>query len=314
MADATTAKTTELIENSKAAETDGLSDAESVADTDNRHLKNLYTTTQDFYQLIAVFINEVRKVLPCDGIEFNEDNTGLHFIDGVISQNRCNYEIKFGEELLGKICFSREKAFLNSEMATLDTMVAGLVLPLRNSLHYQQAVRYALRDNLTGLRNGNFYFDNIGLEIERARRYKTPFSLLLLNLDNFRELNEQYGHSSGNTIVVEVAGRLEHEARNSDIVFRIGGDEFLVFLPNTARAGAVKVAERLKDSIMSTISIDKRTDIQLTVSIGVVTVLANDTAFKLIDRADKALFHAKILGKNRIQTETDPAYVLTGRP
>ena len=310
MADIKTAMKADIYESTTTAETDGLSAAGSPADAENKGLKSLYMTTQDFYQLIAVFITEVRKVLPCDGIEYREDNIGLHFVDGVLNRNRCKYEIKYAEELLGDICFTREKEFLDSELSILETMVAGLVLPLRNSLHYQQAVRYALRDNLTGLRNGNFYFDNIGLEIERAQRYKIPFSLLLINLDNFRQLNEQHGHSAGNTVIVEIARRLEHEARNSDIIFRIGGDEFLVFLPNTDREGAIKVAERLKNSIMSCISIDESTDVQLTVSIGVVTVLVNDTAFKLIDRADKALFQAKILGKNRIQPEADSKQVL----
>ena len=198
--------------------------------------------THDFYQLINMFISDARRVLPCDGIKYREDKLGLNFIDGVIGRYQCNYKLKYGEHSLGEICFSRDRQFIESELTSIEKLVAGLVQPLRSALQYQQAVRSVLRDDLTGLRNGSSYYDSITQEIDRAHRYKVSFSLLLINLDNFREINEQYGRTAGNTLLVEVARRLEREARRSDIIFRKGGDEFLVFLPNTANAAAVKVA------------------------------------------------------------------------
>ena len=266
--------------------------------------------THDFYQLINVFISNVRKVLPCDGIKYSESGLGLNFIDGVICRYQCNYAIKRGEESLGEICFSRDRQFMESELSTIEKLVAGLVQPLRSALKYQHVVRFALRDDLTGLRNGSSYYDSITQEIERAHRYKVSFSLLLINLDNFREINEQYGRAAGNALLVEVARRLENEARSSDIIFRKGGDEFLVFLPNTVNTAAVKVAERIKKSVLSGSCILESDEIHFTMSIGVVTVLPDDSAFKLIGRADNALFHAKILGKDRIQAETGHESVL----
>ena len=259
--------------------------------------------SQDIYQLISVFIAEARKVLPCDGIEYNEDTLGLSFIDGDISHYRCDYTIRLGEQLLGEIGFSREKEFQDHELVVIEDLIAGLALPLRNAFHYQKAIRFALRDRLTGLRNGNAYYDNIALEIERARRYKLPFSLLLVNLDNFSEINQRYGREAGNAVLVEVAARLENDARNSDIIFRKGGDEFLVFLPNTVKSAAKKAAERIKKAVLSAPCAVESIDIHFSTSIGVVTVLPDDSAFTIIERADKALYHAKILGKNRIQVQ-----------
>ena len=259
--------------------------------------------THDFYQLINVFISEVRRAVPCDGIKYREDRLSLNYIDGVISQHQCNYELISGELPLGKICFSRDREFLDSELAEIEKLLAGLIQPLKRALQYQRAVRYALRDNLTGLRNGSSYYDNITQEIDRARRYRVVFSLLLVNLDNFREINELYGRCAGNSVLVEVARRLENVARSSDIIFRKGGDEFLILLPNTARKAAIKVAERIKSSVLSESCIVENSEVKFTMSIAVVTVLPNDSAFKLIGRADKALFQAKILGKNRIQAE-----------
>jgi diguanylate cyclase (GGDEF)-like protein len=303
MADKTTDHTLDMLEFFADKQMGVVSDADSQLDTVHDGV-NRSCRTHDFYQLINVFISEVRRVLPCDGVKYREDRLGLNFIDGVISQYQCNYEIKYGEQLLGTICFSRDREFMESELAKIEELVAGLVQPLRSALHYQQAVRFALRDDLTGLRNGSSYYDSITLEIARSRRYKVPFSLLMINLDNFRDINEQYGHAAGNTLLVEVARRLEHESRSSDIIFRKGGDEFLVFLPSTASRTALKVAERIKKSVLSGSCIVENNDVRFTMSIGVVTVLPDDSAFKLIGRADKALFHAKILGKDRIQTET----------
>lgn len=286
-----------------------VSDANSQLDAEYNGA-NRSCRTHDFYQLINVFISEVRQAVPCDGIKYKEDRLGLNFIDGVICKHQCNYEIISGEQLLGNICFSRDKEFLDSELAEIENLLAGLVQPLRRTLQYQQAVRFALRDNLTGLRNGSSYYDNITQEIDRARRYRVVFSLLLINLDNFREINEQYGRCAGNLVLVEVARRLEHEARSSDIIFRKGGDEFLIFLPNTVKESAIKVAERIKKSVLSESCVVENTDISFTLSIGVVTVLPNDSPYKLIGRADKALFQAKILGKDRIQAEAGPDSIL----
>ena len=262
--------------------------------------------TQDIYQLINTFIAEARKALPLDGIEYIEDTLGLHVIDGVLCDHRCDYKIRLDEQLLGQISFIRHKEFNVFELALIENLVAGLVLPLRNAFRYQQTIRFALRDPLTGLRNGNACYDSIAMEIERARRYRVPFSLLLINLDDFSLINDQYGHAAGNAVLVELASRLEGEARNSDVIFRKGGDEFLVFLPNTAASAARKAALRLKQSVLSGPYRLEDSDVPVTTSIGVVTVLPDDSVYTIIHRADSVLYHAKILGKDRIQSEPDP--------
>jgi len=98
----------------------------------------------------------------------------------------------------------------------------------------------------------------------------------------------------------DVAQRIEDKARGSDVVYRNGGDEFLVFLPNTEKKEAMIVAQRIKDAVLESACAFENNDIFFTLSAGVVTVTHGDTADKLIDRADKAIFHAKILGKDRI--------------
>ena len=266
--------------------------------------------TQDISQLLDTFINEVRKILPSDGIEYSEDTCGLYFMHGIPGKHRCDYTIRLGEQSLGKISFTRETEYREAELTMFENLIAGLVLPLQKALHYQRAIRFALRDELTGLRNSIAYYDAIGYEIERARRYKIPFSLLLVNLDNFSNINRRYGDDVGNAVLVEIAKRLENDARHSDIIYRKGGDEFLVFLPNAGKTAAVKAASRLKKTVLEVpLSIDNA-EIRLTTTIGVVCVSLNDTAYTLIDRADRILNRAKILGKDRVLAEAGADNVL----
>ena len=266
----------------------------------------------DFHQLLDVFITHVRRTVPCDGIEYEEDSINLYLVDGDLMDCACHYNLSCQEQSLGRICFTRGFEFTEDERVMLETMLSGLAPLLRNALRYQQAIRVAQRDELTGLRNSSYYHDNVQLEIERARRYRMPFSLILLDVDNFKQINDEYGRETGDAVLMQVAGRLEAHARSSDIVFRNGGDAFLIFLPNTQREQAVLVAERIRRQVSAKCCDIDQQHIAFTISAGVVTVTADDNAGKLNSRADKALFHAKILGKNRVHAETAPENLQRG--
>ena len=289
--------------------------ADADRDRLQRELERLVNRLEealDFHQLLDTFIANVRRVVPCDGIEYEHDEVNLYLLDGELMDYACHYNLSYQAQALGQIRFSRGHAFSEDEQVAIETMLSGLVMPLHNALRYQQAIRVAQRDELTGLRNSSYYHDNIGLEIERARRYRVPFSLILLDVDNFRQINDRHGRSTGDAVLMQLAGRIEAQARSSDIVFRNGGDAFLVFLPNTRREQALLVAERIKRQLAASRCEVEGEHIACTVSAGVVTVAAGDTPYKLNNRADRALFHAKILGKNRVHAETAPENLQRG--
>ena len=267
----------------------------------------------DFYQLFNTFINELRATVPCDSIEYENKSTETSLVNGSTGKHHCKYTLKYEGLSLGKIRITRDSKLLDHELDIIETMLAGLTLPLRNALRYQQAIRFAFRDELTGLRNGSYYHDVVDLEIKRSHRYKNPFSLLMLDLDDFENINTKYGRDAGDAILHEVAVRIGEKARSSDVVYRNGGDKFLVFLPNTDKAEARIVAGRIKDFVLARACEYEDKDILFTLSVGVVTVTQGDTADKLIDRVDKATFHAKILGKDRIYTDTFADGLHTGQ-
>lgn len=267
----------------------------------------------DFYQLFNTFINELRATVPCDSIEYENKSTETSLVNGSTGRHHFECTLKYEGLSLGKIRITRDTKLLDNELDIIETMLAGLTLPLRNALRYQQAVRFALRDELTGLRNGSYYHDVVDLEIKRSHRYKNPFSLLMLDLDDFEKINTKYGREAGDAILHEVAGRIGEKARSSDVVFRNAGDKFLVFLPNTDKAEARIVAGRIKDFVLARTCEYEDKVISFTLSVGVVTVTHGDTADKLIDRVDKAIFHAKILGKDRIYADSFTDGVHTGQ-
>lgn len=266
-------------------------------------LVNRLHETLDFYQLFDTFIGEFRAAVSCDSIEYSDETTQTSLTNGMTGEQQCVYSLKHEERSLGSILITRDTAFLEREIEIIELMLAGLVLPLRNALRYKEAIKFAQRDELTGLRNGGYYHDVINLEIKRARRYQKPFSLLMFDIDNFESINQQYSRAAGDAVLAEVAKRTVTKARSSDIVYRNGGDEFIVFLPNTEKADAIEASKRIKDFVMSGECAYKGDSIPFTLSGGVVTVTDEDTARKLMERASKSLFHAKILGKNRVYAE-----------
>jgi len=267
----------------------------------------------DFYQLFNTFINELRATVPCDSIEYEDKATDTSMVNGYSGRHHCDYTLKYEGQSLGNIRITRDSKILAHELDVIETMLAGLSLPLRNALRYQQAIRSAQRDELTGLRNGSYYNDIIELEIERSQRYKNPFSILMLDLDDFEDINHKYGRDAGDALLHEVAIRLSKKARGSDVVYRNGGDKFLVFLPNTNKTEAMIVAQRIKEFVLADTCNYKDNEILFTLSAGVVTVKHGDTADKLIERVDKAIFHAKILGKDQIYADVSADVPQTGQ-
>jgi len=152
----------------------------------------------------------------------------------------------------------------------------------------------ATHDEKTGLYNYAFFKNIASIEIEKAKRGK-PLSLILADIDFFKKLNDKYGHVVGDIILEKVAGVLAKHVRKSDIVTRYGGEEFLVLLPNTTLARAVKVAERLRKKIKSYGGLKKYA---ITMSFGVAEFKKRDTLTRLIKRADKALYKAKKRGRD----------------
>ena len=162
-----------------------------------------------------------------------------------------------------------------------------------NLLEYQ-----ASHDKLTGLFNRNRFDELYEKEIKRARRYNNDLSLILFDIDNFKMINDSYGHQTGDEVLKEIAKIILGNVREQDINVRWGGEEFLILLPQTNLLGAFTVANKIRTSIET--NVFTTNSLNITASFGVTQLLENDDESSFIARSDKFLYEAKKTGKNKV--------------
>ncbi|MDQ7039137.1 MAG: sensor domain-containing diguanylate cyclase [Aquificota bacterium] len=172
---------------------------------------------------------------------------------------------------------------------------------IREEMRIKKLFERAIRDPLTGLYNRYFLEEQGRVEIERAKRYGHPISLIMFDLDDFKRINDTYGHQEGDRVLIKFAKILKSKVRNTDMPVRYGGEEFIVLLPNTAPNEALIVAERIREFMENTVFRFGTEEIRITVSAGIASCdLRNCSLEELIYRADKAMYEAKRKGKNRV--------------
>jgi two-component system cell cycle response regulator len=171
-------------------------------------------------------------------------------------------------------------------------------------VQYQQNLEYQTQiDPLTGLFNRRAFERKIEEEFERAKRYSHPLSLLLLDIDNFKSINDTYGHHGGDTALVKISETLRERTRRSDFPARYGGEEFVLVLPETDQESAFQVASKIHDEIRSGTFGTGTKLFALTVSIGVTSTSTKHYADwrQMLDDADRAMYVAKNSGKDRVE-------------
>ena len=195
---------------------------------------------------------------------------------------------------------SRVRPIGNDELAQL----AGTFNAMADKLAQSQALLRELstHDSLTGLLNYRELHRQLADEAERSRRYGRPFSLVMLDIDHFKAVNDTYGHLAGDKALRALAALIRQEVRPTDVVARYGGEEFVLVLPETAGPGAMTLAERLRVRVAGhAVAVTADQAISMTVSIGVASYPDGANAVqKLLSAADQALYAAKSAGRNRV--------------
>lgn len=191
------------------------------------------------------------------------------------------------------------------EVRPVVSALAGhLAVSIHNARLLAEMQRHATFDDLTGLSGRRHFFTEMGREIARARRDKKPLSLLMLDADHFKNVNDTYGHPAGDAVLIAMAEALIEGTRTVDICGRLGGEEMGVLLPQAGKDHALMVAERLRVSIRDTVVPWKDQRLGITVSIGVATWEEPMTPEDMLDVADQALYKAKAEGRDRVVSES----------
>jgi diguanylate cyclase (GGDEF)-like protein len=210
-----------------------------------------------------------------------------------------------GPEYLGTISIARHgKAFTREEEELLEYLAGQAVVSIENASLHEAVERQAVTDELTGLANVRAFLVTLDRELERSRRFETPLALVMVDLDDFKRVNDNYGHQQGDEVLAQVAAVVRDVSRELDTAARYGGEELAVVLPQTDAAGAEFLAERMRAAIESlpVRRVDGQGSLSVTASLGVAAVPESgfDRA-ALIAAADAALYAAKRAGKNRVE-------------
>ncbi len=185
------------------------------------------------------------------------------------------------------------------DLAIAADIAEFTALAVENSRLVAELQRSAITDALTGAYNTRFFHEVLAREAARAERYQTSLSLLMIDVDSFKVVNDTYGHVVGNKVLTELCRTIEHTVRNTDLVFRCGGDEFGVVLPGTTMAGAMRTAEKVLQKVQSSqILTSLGYSCPVTVSIGVSDYKLGAHFESLVAEADQALYAAKRSSRN----------------
>jgi diguanylate cyclase (GGDEF)-like protein len=257
-------------------------------------------TSLDIRQLVNIFVEEVGNMIPFDQFEFHSNIAGHYLTSQKRAVHSCEYHLKLEETDIGEVLFSRSVKFIEEELTIIERLIGTLVYPLRNAIQYKEALEAALQDSLTGCGNKRALDIHLHREAELARRHNQALSIVMLDVDHFKKINDTWGHSAGDTVLKQLADCIASCARKSDMCFRYGGEEFILILNRTTPGGARIISERLRKAIENARFFHGDQEIPVTVSAGTSTLNNNETLRQLTERADKALYRAKGKGRNQV--------------
>ncbi len=209
--------------------------------------------------------------------------------------------VELGQEIVARIALSQKGVGDPQDVRILDVVARELGGPLRIALLVEETQRAATTDPLTGIMNRRALLAALDVEQARSERHGYPMSLLLLDVDHFKLINDERGHAMGDQVLTALGRLLAHQARKTDLVGRWGGEEFVVVLSGAPEPGARIAAERIRSAVERMSVLDEKSQrVAVTVSIGIACLEVNDNAEVLVDRADRAMYQAKASGRNRV--------------
>ena len=255
-------------------------------------------TSLDIDEVLSQFSHEIKPFVAHDYLGYTNDPKNCAFSVGKNARHRLRYQLTIQDERLGHLIISRKQKFSKTESETLQKLINTLLYPLRNALMYREAIRAAQKDPLTGTGNRAALNEALSREIEVAQRHERTLGMIIFDVVHFKNINDTYGHNTGDCLLKALTETAEDTIRISDQLFRFGGEEFIVLLPETGLTGVKKLAERIRRNVEALECICEGHQIKMTASFGISILKADETEKSFFIRADKALYIAKNEGRN----------------
>ncbi len=294
----------ELLKPTKRVRTMSLSDLieKEISASAQYKLTSLLQTTIELEPLFELFFGQIQHLLKFSSCQFKNTEKNVFIKLGGKAKHNCSYSLNIQQQQLGQISFTRNQRFSDDELAQLELLISTLIYPLRNALNYRDALHQAMSDPLTGLGNRGALENALEHQWQMAQRYEQDLSVLMIDIDHFKKINDTYGHDTGDMVIKKVAKSIQATTRQTDLTFRYGGEEFLVLLNKTTPLGSTIIAERIRENVAALLLNDsKGQGIKVTVSVGGSCLSLGIDKQSLVKEADQALYQAKENGRNRVE-------------
>ena len=273
----------------------------------NARFGDALAATLDPEQLRRVIVESAVEATQADGgVVIAEDGSYVETGDVGGGGERLDFDLTTGRRSFGRLLLVGDE-FDADERMTAASLAGQAVVALENARLHRIVERQALVDGLTGLANRRHADEALVSELARAERLGGPVGLILADVDDFKSVNDRYGHPSGDIVLRDLADALRESVREIDTAARWGGEEFAIILPGTDLEGAAQVAERIRATLAEReiLSVDG-VPLRVTASFGVAASTPMTTAKDLVEAADGSLYRAKNAGKDRVYAGADP--------
>jgi diguanylate cyclase (GGDEF)-like protein len=273
-------------------------------------------------------VGEMYKITKSETIIGRGSQADIHVIDDGISRRHAMI-IHRGDEIAVKDLGSTNGTFCNGQRVTEqslsdgDKIQVGSTTILKFTFHdsldesfQRQMYESALRDGLTKIFNKKYFQDRLESEFAYSVRHQSPLSLVMFDIDHFKQINDTHGHLAGDYVLVTLSNAVTQTIRQEDVFARYGGEEFVVICRGVDLQGATLFGERVRKVVQTQAFVYQTTEIKVTISVGVATVpdVGMRGATELVELADDALYEAKRGGRNRVVSSADMAEKKTGSP
>lgn len=245
--------------------------------------------------VLNTFADFITDYIDFVGLQFHSSIGVSEISNNVNNMTPTIFDIDVEQEHLGQLVYFSPRALSTKLKHTLQQWHKVLAYPLRNALMYTRVLQLATRDPLTGLSNRGDFDKVLAKQLECVRRRHRSFSLMLLDLDNFKQVNDNHGHQMGDQTLIEFAAILNRCVRGTDSVFRFGGDEFAIILDDNQLTSSEVVAKRIIKTVKDNSLLKQH---GITTSIGLALATSKDNQTSVFARADKALYQVKRNGRN----------------
>ncbi|XOB90806.1 GGDEF domain-containing protein [Pseudomonadota bacterium 24LQ007] len=258
------------------------------------------STTLSLEAQLSILAEEMTDMVPFDSLNYRHRIARQDFVfsTGMGGPHRCEYRLSLEGHQYGTLTLHRRQRFSDDELTGIEMMLSGAICHIRNACQFIAIEQTALTDSLTGIGNKRALDEALQRASAMADRHGAPWSLILCDLDHFKLINDNHGHVVGDHILARTAEKLEQALRNSDTVYRFGGEEFAILLPHTNEQEARDVADRIRGAIESIRVDGGETPLTVTASCGVAMHLTDEQPEQWLARADEALYRAKAAGRN----------------